>query len=105
MKKILALLLAMVMLGNIQNTVIAPLHSGECTEFIGVTAGLHTEMANGLKGNILRQHADIEDSGLFDHLSGQIFFLHGNRQLGGLVGHLEAGIANTAIIFFRFPGA
>ena len=62
-------------------------------------------MANGLKGNILRQHADIEFPGIFDHLSGQVSFLHGDGQLGGLVSHLEAGIADTAIVFVRVPGA
>ena len=66
------------MVGQVQQAVMAALHTGEIRKFVHFPAGLHTEMADGLKGNILRQHAGIEFAGLFDDLTGEIFLLDGN---------------------------
>lgn len=73
-------------------------------KLVGIPTGLHTKMANGLKGYILRKHAHIEDAGIFDHLPGQIPLLDRNGQLGGVAAYLEAGIGNAAVILFLIPG-
>lgn len=90
---------------HIKKAIMAPLGRREGTEFIRVTAGLHTEIADSLKGHSLCQYADIENAGIFDHLPRQISHLHRDRQLGGIIAHLEAGIGNAAVVFFLIPGA
>ena len=73
-------------------------------KLVGIPTGLHTKMANGLKGYILRKHAHIKAAGIFDHLPGQVPLLDGNGQLCGIAAHLKTGIGNAAVIFFLIPG-
>ena len=92
------------MLRQINKAVMAALH-GKALQLIGIPAGLHTKIANGLKWYAFRQHANVKYAGFFDHLPGQIALLDGDHQLCGVIGYLETGIGNTAVIFVRFPGA
>ena len=89
----------------IQKTVMASFHSGEFCEFVDLSAGLHTKMPDGLKGNIFRQHTDIKNACVFDHFPCQIAYLDRDRQLCGVVSYLKAGIGDAAVVFVRFPGA
>ena len=92
-------------LRHIHQTVVASFRGGKAGKFIHIPSGLHAEMTNGLKGNILCQHADVKYPRLFDHLLGQIPFLAGNRHPGGIFGDLNSCIGDAAIILVRFPGA
>ena len=83
----------------------ASFYAGEVFKFLHIPAGLHTKMADGFKGHIFRQHTDIEYAGFFNHFPGQISHLHGYRQLGRVISHLEAGVGDAAVVFARFPGA
>ena len=85
---------------HVQQAVAAALRSGNVLEFVHFPSGLHTEMANGFKGDVLCQHADIEYAGFLDDFPGQVLHLAGNCQPGGLSSHLHAGVDDTAIVFF-----
>lgn len=88
---------------NIQKTVTAALRVRIAVQLIYISAGLHTEVADGLKGDILCQYADIENTGVLNHLAGQIPFLQGNDQLVRGVCYLKTGVTDTAIVDF-LPG-
>ena len=92
------------MLRQVHKAVMAALH-GKTLQLIGIPTGLHTKIANGLKRYAFRQHADIKYAAFFDHFPGQIALLDGDHQLCGVIGYLETGIGDTAVIFVRFPGA
>lgn len=83
----------------------APLDSGECTEFISIPAGLHTKVADSFKRYIFCQHADIKHAAFFNHLPGQISHLYRDCQLSWVISYLKTGVGNTAVVFFRIPGA
>ena len=76
----------------------------EVLELVHVTGGLHTEMADGLKGNIFGEDADVKLAGLLDDLSGLVAHLDGNGQVGGLVCHLHAGVRNKAVVLVVLCG-
>jgi len=88
------------MLCHIQQAVMAAADTGEILEFVHIPAGLHTEMPDRLKGNMLRQNTEIELTGGFDDLPGQITHLHGDGKLCGVISHLEGGIYDTAVVRF-----
>ena len=85
-------------LRQIQKTVGAALRFIGACKLIHISSRLHTEMADSLKRNTLRQHTDIEYTALFDDLPGQISHLDADAQLHGVIGHLEAGIGDTAVV-------
>ncbi len=91
-------------LRHIQQAVAAALCLSKTAEFVHIPAGLHSEITNGLKGDILCQHTDIEHTAVFDHLPGQIAGLYGNCQFCRVVTYLKAGIGNAPIVFFLIPG-
>lgn len=91
-------------LRHIQQAVAAALCVFKAAKLIHIPAGLHSEITNGLKGNILCQYTDIEHAAVFDHLPGQIAGLYGNCQLCRVITYLKAGIGNAPIVFFLIPG-
>jgi len=90
--------------GQINQIVVAPFKAHKVREFVCFPAGLHTEMADGLKGNILRENTHIKDTGVFDDLPGEVLFLHRDGQLIRAVCHLEAGIGDAAVVDFSPSG-
>ena len=92
-------------LRQVHKTIMASCGLISTAEFVGIPTGLHSKVANGLKGDTFCQHADIENAGIFNHLPGQVSFLDGNDQLCGIICYLETGVGNAAVIFVRFPGA
>ena len=84
--------------------IVAALHAGEIRELVHVPAGLHPEMPDGLEGHILCQHADIEFAGRLNDFPGQVAHLTGNRQPCGVRAHLNAGVHDAAVVFFRTLG-
>ena len=64
--------------GDIAKTIVAALYSGKISELIHFSAGLHTEMADGLKRHILSQCADVKSTGFLNDLTGQISLLDRN---------------------------
>ena len=92
-------------LGQIYQTIMASFYAIITGKFINIPSGLHTKIADCLKGDTFCQNTDIEKAGIFNHFSCEIVFLHGNRQLIGIFRYLKTGIGNTAVIFVRFPGA
>ena len=89
-------------LRQVEKAVVAALCFGPGIQLVDLAAGLETKMLDGLKGNILRQHADIEHAGAFDHFPGQIAHLHGDHQMVGAAGHLNTGIGDAAVVLI-FP--
>lgn len=89
---------------QVQQAVVAALDGGEALKLVHIPAGLHTEVADGLEGDGLGQHADIEFTGLFHDFTGQIFLLAGDRQPEGIGGHLNGGIDDTAVVFLVRSG-
>ena len=85
-------------LRQVVKAVAAALHRRKVCELIHVPAGLHTKVANGLEGHILRQHADVELTGLLDDLPGEVPHLAGNHQPGGFASHLRAGVDDAAVV-------
>ena len=85
-------------LGQIGKTVVAPFKAYEVCKLVNLSAGLHTEVANGLEGDIFRQHADIENAAFFDEFPGQVALLDGNGQPDRIICHLDAGVGHAAVI-------
>lgn len=71
-------------------------------ELIHFAARLHTEAADGLKGDILGEDAEVENAGFLDGLPGEISHLAGDRDPQRLRGHLEGGVDNAGIITVPF---
>ncbi len=92
------------MLGHIINAITTPLLSRYPLKLIYLIAGLHTEMANGFKGDLFCKNADVKLARTFNHLTGQISHLHGNRKFGGVFTHLKTGVNNTTVIPFFLSG-
>ena len=90
---------------QIQQAVAASFYRLEVGKFICIPTGLHTEMANGLKGNILCQHTDIKCAGVFNHLPCQVVLLAGDGHSVGVFRDLNGRIGNAAVILAQFPGA
>ena len=87
-------------LRQVVQSISAALHSLKLGEFVHVPAGLHAKMADGLEGNALGQHIDIELTALLDELLVQVARLDGNRDPGGIGTDLECGVGNVAVILF-----
>ena len=92
------------MVGEVNKTIVAAGEAYEVRKLVHIPAGLHTEMADGFKGNILRQHAHIELAAVLDHLTGQVAHLDRHCQPGGIGTYLQAGVGDTAIIFAILAG-
>ena len=90
--------------GEVSQAIVAAVKAYEIRKLVHIPAGLHTEMADGFEGHILRQHAHIELAGILDHLTGEISHLHGNRQPGGIGTYLQAGVGDTSVILTILPG-
>ena len=91
-------------IGEVGKTIVTPSKAYEVRKLIHIPSGLHTEMADGLKGHILGEDAHIKLAGVLDHLTGQVAHLHGHRQPGGICGHLQAGVGDTAVILAILTG-
>ena len=87
------------MLRQVEKAIVAALCFRPGIQLVHFPAGLHAEVTDGLKGNILRQHADVEHAGTLDHFPGQIAHLHGDHQMVGAAGHLHTGVGDAAVIF------
>ena len=84
---------------QIVQSIVAPCYTGKICKFIYFPTGLHPEMPDGFKGNILCQDTDIENTGLFNHFPREVSHLDRNGDFCGLVAYLETGVGNTAIVF------
>ena len=91
-------------LRQVEKTIVAPLCLCPGIQLVDLAAGLHTEVADGLEGNILRQHADIEYAGPLNHLFGQILALAGDGDAGGIIGNLNTGVDDAAVVFVILRG-
>ena len=90
--------------GDIGDAVVRALKVLELCELINIPAGLHTEVTDHIKRNRLRQHTDVELSGLFNDFSRFVAHLYGDGQLGGLIADLHAGIGDKAVILVILGG-
>ena len=86
------------MIGQVQKTVVTAPGGGGVRKLIYVPPGLESEVGDGFVGDVIGQDADIEDTGFFDDLPGQVAHLTGDSQLCGSGTYLHAGIGNTAVI-------
>ena len=91
-------------LGQVQQTVVAALCISPGIQLADFPASLHTEVADSFKRHILAQHADIEHTGALDHLFGQISALAGDGDAGGLIGHLNTGVDDAAVVLVFLCG-
>ena len=86
--------------GQEVQTVMAPVHTGKVRKLVHIPAGLHSKMADGLKGHILCQYADIEFPGFFNQLPGQISHLDRYGNPGGHRADLNGSVHDAAVVFF-----
>ena len=90
--------------GEVGKSVMAAGKAYEIRKLVHIPAGLHTEVTDGFKGNILGENTHIELAGVLDHLTGQIAHLDGHRQPGGICRHLQAGVGDTTVILAILTG-
>lgn len=91
-------------LRQVIKAVVAALNSREGFKLVDLSAGLHTEVLDGIEGHILGQNTDVELAGLFDNLPGQIFTLAGDGDPCGRICHLHAGIDDAAVVLIFLCG-
>ena len=84
--------------GQVVQAVFAAGHVGKSLELIYVAAGLHTEALEQGEGSGGGQSGDVELPGAQDHLTGQIFLDGGDGDSGGVVGHLNGGVDDAAVV-------
>ena len=56
------------------------------------------------EGGFFCQYTDIKQTGLQNHVMGQIALEDRNRDTGGIIGHLYAGIDDTGVVLLSFTG-
>ena len=61
-------------------------------------------MTDGLKGDILRQDADVELPGLLNQLTGIVTSLHRHADPGRLGSYLNGRVGDTAVVLFSTGG-
>ena len=84
--------------GQIVQAVFAARHMVKSLELIHIPAGLHAEALEQREGRGGGQGGDIELSGAQNHFAGQILLDGGNGDAGGIVGHLDGGIDDAAVV-------
>ena len=83
--------------GDITHAVGGNLGILKIRKLVYISARLHSEMPDDLKGNLLREHRDIKHACFLDELAGQITLLAGHGNSGGVFGDLKNGVGNASV--------